>query len=238
MHEVRVIIPTRRRVGSVTALSVFPDAELCVGEDEADAYHAEYPKQPLLVHPADVTGIGPLRQWILDTVPDEKVFQVDDDVQRMSGQTLGWQQRYGPAEARSLVEDAAEIAKCIGTSVFGFSQSWDVRKFTPTRPFSVKGWVGGAIGFVGRKHRFDTNLRLRADIDFCLTCLRYDRIVWIDSRFSFVHSRFSGDGGNAVSRSKERHDQEIAYMRSKWGQWMSVRKVKTTTMLDIRNVQR
>ena len=51
---------------------------------------------------------------------------------------------------------------------------------------------------IGREIRYDTSLRLRADIDFCLQSLRRDRIVWIESRFSYVNSRFVGQGGNAI----------------------------------------
>ena len=89
----KIIIPTRGRADVIgdKALCLFPDATLCVGEDEVDAYGAvsDRPcsakplrgaKHELLVHPGNVVGIGPLRQWVLDHVDDPCVVMVDDDV--------------------------------------------------------------------------------------------------------------------------------------------------------------
>ena len=75
---------------------------------------------------------------------------------------------------------------------------------------SVHTWTGGVIGIDGRKLRFNQSLLLRADIDFCLQSLVHDRIVLVDGRFSFIHTRFAGGGGNAANRSSARHEQEIA----------------------------
>ena len=59
----KIIIPTRGRADVIgdKALRLFPDATLCIGEDETDAYAAVSGR--LLVHPSNVLGIGPLRQW-------------------------------------------------------------------------------------------------------------------------------------------------------------------------------
>ena len=56
----RSFIPSRNRSGIIgdKALRLFPDATLCVGDDEVDAYAKV--SGNLLVHPADVVGIGPL----------------------------------------------------------------------------------------------------------------------------------------------------------------------------------
>ena len=63
------------------------------------------------------------------------------------------------------------------------------------------------------------------------------RIVLVDGRFSFIHTRFAGGGGNASNRSSERHEREIAYLRHKWGRWLDVVHAKGTTRLVVR-VQR
>ncbi|HUT01727.1 MAG TPA: hypothetical protein VM031_04685, partial [Phycisphaerae bacterium] len=47
---------------------------------------------------------------------------------------------------------------------------------------------------IGRELRYDTSLLLRADIDFCLQSLLHDRIVLVDGRYSFIHTRFAGGG--------------------------------------------
>ena len=75
---------------------------------------------------------------------------------------------------------------------------------------------------------------MRADIDFCLQSLLRDRIVLVDGRFSFIHTRFAGGGGNAANRSSERHEKEITYLRRKWGPYLDVVQAKGTTRLVLR----
>ena len=71
-------------------------------------------------------------------------------------------------------------------------------------------------------------------------------------RYSFIHTRFAGlrraplgseprgrrqssrGGGNAANRSSERHMREIAYLRRKWGPYLSVVQAKGTTRLVVR----
>ena len=102
------------------------------------------------------------------------------------------------------------------------------------RPFGLDTWVGGLVGIIGRDLRYDTSLLLRADIDFCLQSLLHDRIVLVDGRYSFIHTRFAGGGGNAANRSSERHMREIEYLRRKWGACLSVVQAKGTTRIVVK----
>jgi len=76
----KIIIPSKGRANVLQdkAFRLFPEATLCVGDDEVNAYRKV--SSNLLVHPASVVGIGPLRQWVLDHVDDPCVVMVDDDV--------------------------------------------------------------------------------------------------------------------------------------------------------------
>jgi hypothetical protein len=98
---------------------------------------------------------------------------------------------------------------------------------------SFTGWVGGTIGVIGRAALFDPNLKLRADIDACLTSLLKHRIIYREERFAFVHRRFGGSGGNAVSRSEAQHARELAYLRAKWGVHLHVQPTKTAIRLVV-----
>jgi hypothetical protein len=183
-----------------------------------------------------VLGIGPLRQWIIDhhTADDDTVFMVDDDV---SGcwSIVGLQKHklWRAADVLQVVANSAHCAREIGARIFGFSQSWDVRKFMPQRPVSFTGWVGGCVGIVGRERLYDPELKLRADIDACLTSLLRHRIIYRDDRFAFEHRRFIGAGGNAVLRSEAQHARELRYLRQKWGAHLTVQQSKTTTRLVV-----
>ena len=118
--------------------------------------------------------------------------------------------------------------------MFGFNQAALPLTYANYDPFGLDTWVGGVIGIIGREQRFDVNLLLRADIDFCLQSLLRDRIVLVDGRYSFIHTRFAGGGGNAANRSSARHEQEIAYLKRKWGPYLDHVKAKGTTRLVLR----
>lgn len=241
----RIVIPSRKRPQSCArALRLLPGALVCVdAAEEADyAPLCRAAGVDLLLHPSDVAGIGPLRQWILDNVTDEVVFMVDDDVSELgvvAGRGTRHAQIRDPQAVAQVIANAAECAQVLGTPIFGFSQNGaDVRKFRPQDPFVLATWVGGAIGVIGRELRYDTELRLRADIDFCLQALLKYRCIFMDNRFAFVHQRFNNTGGNAHQRSGERNAYELAYLKHKWGKWLEIRQAKETTLLRITRVQR
>jgi len=231
----KIVIPSKGRAETLQekALRLFPDALVCVGDDEVEAYGKITDR--LLVHPATVVGIGPLRQWVLDHVEDPCVVMVDDDVTHVYSQVGFHKRRIEDADtARALVERLAILAQDAGARVFGFQQAARPLTYANFRPFSLNTWVGGLVGIVGRELRYDPSLLLRADIDFCLQSLMRDRFVLVDGRYSFIHTRFAGKGGNALNRSSERHAREIAYLKKKWGPYLEEVQAKGTTRLVVK----
>ena len=231
----KIVIPSKGRAETLQekALRLFPDALVCVGDDEVEAYGKI--TDHLLDHPATVAGIGPLRQWVLDHVEDPCVVMVDDDVTHVYSQVGFHKRRIEDADtARALVERLAILAQDAGARVFGFQQAARPLTYANFRPFSLNTWVGGLVGIIGRELRYDPALLLRADIDFCLQSLMRDRFVLVDGRYSFIHTRFAGKGGNAGNRSAERHAREIAYLKRKWGPCLEEVQAKGTTRLVIK----
>jgi hypothetical protein len=232
----RIVIPSRKRVNACRdVLKLFPGALVVVHQEEVEDYSGL--DAELLAHPPEVAGIAPLKNWILDNVPDETVFIVDDDISMLKA--MGGRPRKSapirdPAVIRQVVENAAQAARVLGTPVFGFNQNGgDVRKFSNQDPIGMSGWVGGAMGIIGRELRYDSNLKLRADIDFCLQAQLRFRCIYSDLRFAFVEQRFNNTGGNAHMRSAERNRRELAYLRQKWGRWISLREGKGTVMIKV-----
>ena len=231
----KLVIPSKGRAATLQekALRLFPDALVCVGDDEVEAYGKITDR--LLVHPVTVVGIGPLRQWVLDHVEDPCVVMVDDDVTHVYSQVGFHKRRIEDADtARALVERLAILAQDAGARVFGFQQAARPLTYANFRPFSLNTWVGGLVGIVGRELRYDPALLLRADIDFCLQSLMRDRFVLVDGRYSFIHTRFAGKGGNAGNRSAERHAREIAHLKRKWGPCLEEVQAKGTTRLVVK----
>lgn len=235
--RIKVIIPSRKRADRIGhgSLSLFPDATVCVGESEVPEY-SKLTKN-LLVHGDEVVGLGILRQWILDHVEEEVVVMPDDDIASLYSFVGTTTRRItNPADVMRVIENAAVCAEAAGARVFGFNQG-DIRKFEPQKPFSFNSWVGGLIGIIGRELKYDPVLRLHDDVDLCLQSLQKHRIIWQDLRFKFANKIFAGAGGNSISRSKEQHEKEIAYMKRKWGAHLQVRPAKTTIRLVV-NVPR
>lgn len=230
---VKIIIPSRARPQNVAPASlVFPRATWCVGESDTGRY--DLPKSRRLVHPDSVVGIGRVRQWILDHV-EGPVFMADDDI-KMLWCTVG---DFGrpvddPEAVQSIIENCAGIAEAVGAPIFGFDQAWDVRKFHPPDPFRFTGWVGTAVGFIGRDVQYDQSLLSQADIDFCLRALLEKRLIFIDHRFSFVCKRFKNAGGSAGIRSSAEYEAQIRRVCHRWGKWIFYRKVKGTYRLGVR----
>jgi len=177
----------------------------------------------LIVHP-DVTGMGPLRQWILDHVDDEVVVMLDDDVKAVYSQTGIRKRRIEDENSlMRVLENCAEITAGLGTCVWGYTQhSGRPAAYKPMDPFKLNTWAGAVIGFVGRPIRYDTNLLLRADVDFFLKAMLKFRIVFIDTRFDWSHIRFAGTGGNAANRSYDRTMEEIKYLQKRWGKYLAL----------------
>lgn len=228
--RLQIIIPSRRRPQRVAAIDkLFPDATWCIGADEAAAY--KLPENRKLVHPAGLVGISRKRQWILDSTKGT-ILMVDDDVTKIWCNVGLTGHAIEDAEsARRIVENAAGIAEEIGAPIFGFDQSWDVRKFTPFDPFSFGGWVGSVSGFTSRDLRFDAALLCQSDIDICLQALLRKRLIFVDHRFAFVCRRFTNAGGMSGVRTAEQWRMDTDRLRQKWGQWISMQKVKTTVRI-------
>lgn len=239
-----MVIPSkgRQQIIGRAALRLFPDATVTVAESEMAAYAALagrggrrlIPEERLIPHPDEVSGIAPIRQWVLDHFDDECIVMVDDDVYELVFLVHYVPRKMSePDVVEQVVANAASVAYGVGAPVFGFNQAWDVRKFRPFEPFSLNSWVGGVIGIIGRDLAYDTSLRLRADIDFCLQALLHKRVTFVENRFSFLHRRFGLAGGNAGSRSSRRNEEELEYLQRKWGKHLSVADKKTTTRVAI-----
>lgn len=194
-----------------------------------------------MTHPDEVSGIAPLRQWILDHFDDEVLVQSDDDIRNLAlmcpQATMGRHtvRTRNPHVVMQILANAATIASGIGAPIFGFAQTdGDIRKFDIHDPIAFATWVGGVIGFVGREARYDTSLKLRADLDACMRAMLHQRVIYCDSRFSFTQKKFGGDGGNAVNRSSERNESELARLKSRWGNWVSFSEGKGTIKSSVR----
>ena len=108
-HELVIMSKGRSDTIAKRSLKLFPDALVCVGQDEAELYARH--TQNLLVHPADVVGTVRNANWILDNVADPVLCMLDDDI-RSCHSRVGFKCRRidSPAAVAAIIERAAQCA--------------------------------------------------------------------------------------------------------------------------------
>lgn len=215
-----IVVPTHGRAGEVLALKPFPSATLCVAESQKDAYAAEYPDAPLLVHPDSVVGLAPKRQWIYEQLGD--VFMVDDDVGSVIDMTRvhGETSVMDDALPEQIVQRAAEQCRDMGAYLFGFSQYPDPAMYKPQDPFRLKGYIGGhAMGILGgSKLYWHPESDPVEDYWVCLLNAYYHRTAFIDRRYHFTQAETGKRvGGLAYVRSADKQEKAYKFLREHFG---------------------
>ncbi len=237
--SIKKIILSRSRSDSIITHKFLNDAVLLVPESEKmDYVEVIGDSCKIRTIPDSYKGLSAVRNWCLDNFKEDCLIMFDDDIKGLfciCREAGFWV--HGSNDIDQVLENAAFCAKGAKCGVFGFNQAWDVRKYQENQPFKLVGWVGGVIGVIGRKNRFDEHNKLRVDIDFCLTNLLKNRIIWIDNRFSFVQKRFSNKGGNSVYRTMDSDKRELDYLKTKWGSYLKFPKSKTQQLVRV-NIKR
>jgi hypothetical protein len=244
--EIETVMVSRKRAGWANeGLALFPDATLCIGESEVEEYRKHCGSDVKIVtHPDDVVGLGRLRQWVATHFSGEVLVQVNDDVRGLkccvgkTGRTIR-----DPESIRLLVRNLAEVTKGFGLSVFSFGATADPKRTNILDPFYFTRIDCALFGMIGRPHVFDENVAQLDDLALSLQALRDDRAVVCDRRFGLVRKAQCGGtagvvtGGNAVSRSADSLDKELAYLQKKWGGAFTIKK-RATTVTTAVNVRR
>ena len=199
-------------------LEMFPDAIVCVAEEEFATYRRVVPR--VLAHPDNILGLPPIQYWVLtQNMQDETIVFVDDDIDKVAIVT-GLKKRFTrePQTIAAILQNAEQCARDVGAHLFGFNREPDVRKYSPFQPFTLRGWADCVVGVIGRDVLPKPRRRVcGGSVDWFLRGMAHDRIVWIDNRFSFIHDRFTGEGGNSINRSEEQWAADLADLRADWG---------------------
>ncbi len=229
----RKIIISRSRFDLITTHNLIPDATLVVPESEVDRY--KFTGLEIVPIPDSIHGLGAVRNWVLDNFSEEIIVMFDDDIKNLISLLNVSPVRINDLdEIYDIVQNTAYNAYEAGVSVFSFDQKGDVRKFRENRPFILTSWVGSVVGVIGRKYRFTETNKFKVDADFSLQCILNDRIVWIDSRYSFIPERDCNRGGCSLYRNSETILKEIEFLRKKWGKYIKITEGKGTYQLSLK----
>ena len=235
LSEVRFIIISRGRSATIKSHKIFPYATLVVPESQKKDY--EWTGLEIKTCDDSIIGLSLLRNWRIQNFKEEIIIMIDDDIEYCCRCDKCTYEKIEDTETIKLVLlNAAQQAKDIGTFVFGFGQSQDVRKYNPAEPFKLTGWVGGVIGVIGKENSFIDN-KFKVDVDFCLEALLNRRVIWKDNRFGFVQIRDRNKGGNALYRTKELVDKEKDKLLKKWGRYIKFKSTMSGEVVSV-NVKR
>lgn len=215
-------------------MRLFKKPIVCVAEEEKEDYHAIGAE--LVTHPNNVTGLGRLRQWILEHFDAKLLVQCNDDVKCLYC-VVGFRPRRisDPDAIERIILNQANICEDLGISCFSFSPFGDdVRKFRPQKPFTLTRLEGAFLGIIGRKVKYDPNVAQFDDVDLALQCCLKERFVWQDSRFAADHNFITKAGGNTVSRGLENTKRELHYMKKKWGPYVGIGYGKRVISLKVK----
>jgi len=228
------IILSKGRHETITTHNLLRDYRVLVPESEQHLYAEVVDPKCIDTIPDSVRGLAAIRNWVIKNY-DQDVCMIDDDIKCFF--TLCRKKAHkvtNPDVIDQVIANCYINALDAGARVFGFAQMGaDVRKYKPDDPFKLVSWTGTIIGIIGKELKFDERNKLRVDADFCLQSLGEDRIVWIDTRFSFDCIRDTNKGGNANLRSKENLEREKRYLKMKWGSHIRFKKASQREGLSI-----
>ena len=234
--DIKIVILSRSRYDDIITTNLLPDfIEVLVPESQKELYQQRI-SNPVITTPDDIKGLGMLRNWCIDNFKEETIIMLDDDIIRCYSITGKRARKITKDELLQVIVNTAVMAKDLGVSVFGFTQT-DIRKYNGTQPFNLCTWVGGVIGVIGKSQKF-RNDKFKVDIDFCLQSLLNDRIIWCDNRYYFVQRRDNNLGGNAEFRTKQNLEESTKSLKEKWGKYVQIT-IKSGSQMSIKlNVHR
>ncbi len=204
-------------------LGLLPNALVAVAASERADYAAAVPAKQLITHP-DLPSLMAIRNWLADTIQEDCLVQVDDDLACIRPM-IGKQRAVKcPERIAAVIENSQVVSRDLGINVFCWSRSPNTAishpELLPVRfvqPISSSFGIRGAA----RRRRFDEQLVGRADLDFTMQTLLEDRIVYADMRWYFDHGRiFAGKGGNVGLVGSEAFAQTTAELYRRWDRFL------------------
>ena len=181
------------------------------------------PDLELLVHPDEVVGLSPKRQWVFDKLGD--CFQVDDDIIGVHRVYLKDTKTYPymltSEEAYFLIQDVYEIAKQLKCGLFGFNRAAHPKSFSGGEPIQFNKYVcGGGLGLIAGRNLSFPDFPYFVGEDYYISALNayFNRYSYIEARFAFSFTTTEkGKGGCADYRTQEKRKETYFYLKRKFG---------------------
>lgn len=213
-----VYVPSYKRADQIKTWNVLNDCTYVVRESEEAAYRQAGITKILAAPDAEIDSLPKVRQWIIDHTPEDIVVQIDDDLQRFS---YANKNNIVEIDDKDVVDMELErVAQIISDLDIGFAaiqMQENVLKYS--REFSFRSTIGQVCWFnkEALAGRYDENIRFKADIDFELQELLYNRIIIVPEYIRVKAVYDKNDGGNSVTKNTRTIQEAVEYMKNKWG---------------------
>ena len=162
------------------------------------------------------------------------IFQCDDDVHSLYALPGHKVRRIrDPDVVEDVLWNAALNSRDAGTVMFWFAHTPNPIQCDSCKPFRlVSQPVGCAMGIwrkpFNKQIRFDPDIQ-HAGLDAAMRCLYHYRIVWCDSRFSFLPGpHMTAEGGLSGIRTAEGIEQDDELLMRRYGKALTIRHDKRT----------
>jgi len=218
LSHIRIVSPSLGRSNRVQSHLLLPGLEYVVQESEEEEYRAAGVDN-LWVCPNEVYGIATVRNWILDNADAERLVVVDDDISKIGRWTGNLPRELSPEEVIENIEMGFQLAEEFGVRLWGMNLIPDKGAYREFTPFSLNNMVLGPFQafILPVECRFDEELFLKEDYDFCVQMLnRYRKILRVNYLY-YVADHHKAPGGVAQYRTVALEKQHMAAFRKKWG---------------------
>lgn len=223
MNYYRIVIPSRRRPHRIgRALVLLPTATVLVDRAEREDY-LPVVGESRLAHHEGLLGWPVVVNYALRTFEEPALVFADDDIRRVV--TLVEPRRsLSSEEVLAVIENMLQAMIDLDIGVGACSQTPNPMAVDPVkRPIRASGmacklWI---VRGRARKRMLNEAVAAHADLDYALTTLRDDRVMYIDQRF-FVEAApaFCGEGGAVDLLTKEHHKRSWELIKARWGDYV------------------
>lgn len=214
----KILCPSYRRTDNVLTRKWLSSAVLVVCESEADAYRQNQGGEILVLPESKKGNIARIRNWILDTVDDNEIVMIDDDVWAVGFHERGQQIAVNESRFLEFLRKGFDTARELKCYLWGVNVQSDPMFYHAWKPIAFNLPVLGPLTcHIRNPLRYDISLGLKEDYDFFLQhCQKYRRVLRFDKWYYMAKHIDNAGGCNAYRTSQEEREQAMRLVR-KWG---------------------
>lgn len=231
-----IYVPSYHRYDSIITDKVLNDCTYVVRESEKDQYVEAGVRKVLAVPDDEIDSFPKVRQWIIDNTPEDIVVQIDDDIK-----LFAYVNHYNlqAIESKDDIDiEIMRVAQLISDLDIGFASikmTIDTRQYN--QEFLFKSLIGMCCWYnkeAIKKSRYDTENKLKADQDFELQELLYNRIILIPSYIRAKGIYDKNKGGNSTGRDGSAVTAAFDHLKAKWGKYIRIDRKKNVMSIKVK----